>query len=91
MRRPEDSPGESKAKLIVNVAFLLQWLAFLLSFITFFSPFWYIELNTGITIGLWGRCEANIQNCIWFNERDYAWEHSLPGNEDHFAVDTLML
>jgi hypothetical protein len=78
MRREEDSPGMSKANLIVNVSFLLQLLAFLLSFISFFSPFWYIELNTGITIGLWGRCEANIENCIWFNERDYAWERSLP-------------
>jgi hypothetical protein len=77
MRRPEESPGESKSNFIVNVAFLLQLLAFVMSVITFFSPFWYIELNTGITIGLWGRCEAAIANCIWFNERDYAWEHSL--------------
>jgi hypothetical protein len=77
MRRPEESPSESTAQLVAKVAFLLQWLAFLMSFITFFSPFWYIELNTDITVGLWGRCEADINNCIWFNERDYAWERSL--------------
>jgi len=69
----------SMAWLCLKVAMLLLMLAFLLSCITFFSPFWMVELNTLYHTGLWGRCDDGEFNCIWFHERDYAWEKSLPG------------
>jgi len=68
----------SVAWLCLKIAMLLLILAFLLSCITFFSPFWMIELNTLYHTGLWGRCDDLEFNCIWFHERDYAWEKHLP-------------
>jgi len=61
---------------IMKLSFLLQFFSFVLSGVAFFSPFWYIELNTDIRAGLWGRCDAELE-CIWFHERDF--EQSLPG------------
>lgn len=79
MERPEENKKSALAHFIVRLAFLLQLMAFLLSFISFFAPFWYIELNNRIQIGLWGRCDEIDNNCIWFVENNYAWERSLPG------------
>ena len=62
---------------IVKLCFLIQFIAFLLSGISFFAPFWYIELNTEIRTGLWGRCDALLE-CIWFHERNF--QQSLPGS-----------
>jgi len=61
---------------ILKISFFLQFLAFVLCGIAFFSPFWYIELNTDIRAGLWGRCDRLLE-CIWFAERSF--QQSLPG------------
>ena len=61
---------------ILKLCFLLQFVAFVLSGIAFFSPFWYVDLNREIRAGLWGRCDRDLE-CIWFFERSYA--ESLPG------------
>jgi len=63
---------------IFKLGFLLQFVAFVLSGIAFFSPFWYIELNSEIREGLWGRCDR-LYECIWFHERSF--EQSLPGED----------
>ena len=61
---------------ILKLCFLLQFMAFVLCGIAFFSPFWYIDLNREIRAGLWGRCDRDYE-CIWFFERGY--ERFLPG------------
>jgi len=78
MDRPDENKAEARNHLIVRISFFLQLLAFILSFIAFFAPFWYIELNTRIRVGLWGRCDDIELECIWFLDRNYAWERSLP-------------
>jgi hypothetical protein len=65
--------------MLLGIAFLIQFLAFVLSFIAFFSPFWMVELNTHYRTGLWGRCNYPDLLCIWFNEQNFAYEKSLPG------------
>jgi len=71
----EKQPFEWNA-CFLKLAFLLQFIAFVLSGVAFFSPFWYIELNTDIRAGLWGRCDEELE-CIWFMERSF--QKSLPG------------
>jgi len=61
---------------LIKLSFFLQFLSFVLSGIAFFAPFWYIELNSEIREGLWGRCDKLLE-CIWFHERSF--EKSLPG------------
>jgi len=61
---------------LIKLSFFLQFLSFVLSGIAFFAPFWYIELNSEIREGLWGRCDKLLE-CIWFHERSF--EQSLPG------------
>jgi len=70
---------------ILKLSFLLQFISFVLSGVAFFSPFWYIELNTDIRAGLWGRCDKLLE-CIWFHERTY--EQSLPG--ELIFTDTVL-
>lgn len=85
-RRPDD-PKLSKGHFVVRLGFLIQLLAFILSFVSFFAPFWHVELNTLIRVGLWGRCDDVELECIWFLQRNYAWEKSLPGW--HVAAQVL--
>lgn len=75
---------QAKSGLLVGVGFLLHFLAFILSAIAFFSPFWMIEVNSGYKTGLWGRCDRKEMDCIWFHERNYAWEKHIP--EWHIAA-----
>jgi hypothetical protein len=84
---PDENKTLVRAYFLVRVSFLLQLMAFLLSFIAFFSPFWHVELNTGIQIGLWGRCSNIDLECIWFMERDHAWEQFIPAW--HIAAQIL--
>lgn len=77
--KTQDEKPMSIAWLALGIGWLLLLLAFLLSCIAFFSPFWMVELNTLYHTGLWGRCDDSEFNCIWFHERDYAWEKSVPG------------
>jgi len=76
--RSEEKSPMSLAWMLLGIAFVIQFLAFLLSCVSFFSPFWYIELNTLYRIGLWGRCDDPDLQCKWFYENDYAWEKSIP-------------
>lgn len=73
--KEEDKPFPWN-ECILKLSFLLQFFAFILCGIGFFSPFWYIELNTDIRAGLWGRCDRLLE-CIWFVERSF--QQSLPG------------
>lgn len=95
MDRPDESKAEARNKFIVRLSFLLQLFAFVVSFISFFSPFWYIELNSRIRVGLWGRCDDIELECIWFLQRDYAWERSLPGwhvaSQVMYAIGIIIL
>jgi len=68
---------------ILKLCFFLQFIAFVLSGVAFFSPFWYIDLNREIRAGLWGRCDRDLE-CIWFFERNY--QDMLPGG---FAATAL--
>jgi len=76
--KSEEKSPMSLAWMLLGISFTIQFLAFLLSAIAFFSPFWYIELNTLYRIGLWGRCDDPDFQCKWFFENDYAWEKFIP-------------
>jgi hypothetical protein len=78
MKNEDDERPQSRAGLWVGIGLLLHLLALLLSTIAFFSPFWMVEVNSLYHTGLWGRCDDSELNCIWFHERNYAWERSLP-------------
>jgi len=82
----EEEP-RSYTGLLYVISFLILFISFVLSFIAFFSPFWYVELNTGYMTGLWGRCATPEIYCIWFIERDSAWEKSIP--QWHVAAQVL--
>jgi len=86
-RSTDDKKPMSMAWLFMGIGFAVQFVAFLLSFVAFFAPFWYIELNTGYQTGLWGRCDGTDNVCIWFLERDYAWEKFIP--KWHVAAQVL--
>jgi len=76
MQNKEESQPFRWNACILRLSFLLQFCAFVLCGIAFFSPFWYIQLNTDIRAGLWGRCDKYLE-CIWFLERNY--QKFLPG------------
>jgi hypothetical protein len=85
--RSEEKAPRSQAWLLMGIAFTITFIAFILSFIAFFSPFWIVELNAFYTTGLWGRCDSPDTICIWFMERDFAWEKSIP--DWHVAAQVL--
>jgi len=85
---------EEKNKNPISNAWVLLWvslgvhfLALCMSAVAFFAPFWRIELNTWYRTGLWGRCDGFDWVCVWFMERNYAWERSLTGW--HVAAQVL--
>lgn len=80
------------------VAYVFQFLGFLMGGASFFAPFWVFKLNELASEGLWGRCgnhhfsatggeDYNQYYCIWFQENDFAWENILP--EWHKASQAL--
>jgi len=75
----EEKNPISIAWVLLWVSLAIHFFALFLSAVAFFAPFWRVELNTWYRTGLWGRCDGFDWVCVWFMERNYAWERSLPG------------
>lgn len=87
MSKTTEEKTRSTAWTLLPIAFIVLCLAFILSGISFFAPFWYEDINNHYRVGLWGRCNDPDLVCIWFMERNYAWEKSI--TDWHIASQIL--